>query len=81
MIFRQAPNCYTALTTPTMFRPLGLNFVYSPDMLCEPPVMPFPKILLKKRLWLGVVGALLFIGVYVYAQFIKVSVYHAYDVM
>lgn len=43
--------------------------------------MPFPKILLKKRLWLGVVGALLFVGVYVYAQFIKVSVYNANDVM
>lgn len=36
--------------------------------------MPFPKILLKKKLWIGVVGALLLIGIYVYAQFMKVRV-------
>ena len=34
--------------------------------------MPFPKILLKKRLWVGVVAAVLFMGVYVYVQFVKV---------
>ena len=34
--------------------------------------MPFPKILLKKRLWVGVVAAVLFVGVYVYVQFVKV---------
>ena len=35
--------------------------------------MPFPKLLLKRRLWIGVVGAALFCGVYIYVHFVKVS--------
>ena len=39
----------------------------------ENGAMPFPKLLLKKRLWIGLAMILLFGGVYVYVQFMKVS--------
>ena len=37
--------------------------------------MPFPKILLKKRLWIGVVAVLMFGGVYLYVHLMKARQY------
>ena len=37
--------------------------------------MPFPKLLLKKRLCIGLLITLVFGGVYIYVQFMKVSLF------
>ena len=66
MISRPRPRLNSHTATPPLFASVYLISGRVVD------VMPFPKILLKKRLWVGVVAAVLFVGVYVYVQFVKV---------